>query len=349
MSEFSADSYSSFLARLGYYVQAYALRFIVPVLSRLGIFLRPIPASCAPTFVKRYAGIPGPASRVWIPSSYTSQASNPERSLSEVPKLPVLVSIHAGGFSSGQPSNIDRFCHYMANTSGLIIVSANRRKAPKSRFPIPPIDVANVVRVIMDDTSADLYLADRSKVAVCGFSSGANLAMAVSQLPILRNDDGSHMLRGALGIYGNYDLRTTFKSKITGSGQPQESFERSLESRLDAISFIYEPDPADKKNALASPFLVKRAELPKNVFLVGCQKDVLWPEANRMCERLSREGGEERVKTQEGWKQGGVRWGLLPKVGHVFDLRKAMGDLEIPQEQTFRTLCATVTEWLAED
>jgi acetyl esterase/lipase len=165
-----------------------------------------------------------------------------------------------------QPSNIDRFCHYMANTSDLIVVSANHRKAPKSRFPIPPIDIANVVRAIMDDTSADLYLADRSKVAVCGFSSGANLAMAVSQLPILRNDDGSHMLRGALGIYGNYDLRTTFKSKITGSGQPQENFERSLESRLDGISFLYVPDPADKKNALASPFSSRGRSCPKMCF-----------------------------------------------------------------------------------
>lgn len=81
------------------------------------------------------------------------------------------------------------------------------------------------------------------------------------------------------------------------------------------------PDPADKKNALASPFLVKRAELPKNVFLVGCQKDVLWPEANRMCERLSREVVKRELRLKRDGNKvvfAGVcyqKWGMFLTCG----------------------------------
>jgi acetyl esterase/lipase len=320
---------------MGYYAKAYIVKQVLEVLPRYDLLLRQVPASSAPTLQKTYPCLPGLPHRIFLPSSYTGEG-----------RLPILVAFHAGGFSAMSPWHIDEFCHYMANTFQLLVISANYRKAPAFRFPIPVHDAAAVVRAIIDDESPDLQHGDRTKIAVCGFSCGANLAMAFSQLPELRNADGSHVVRGVAGFYGNYEVATDAHEKIAASGKGAEAFEANLIPELSRINWLYAPDPADALNPLASPFFAKRENLPKHLYIISCEKDLLWPEANVMSERLAKEEGGKRVDFAGGWKQGGVRWELLQGVGHGYDCKTAKGEEEALRKRTFESMCENVANWL---
>ncbi len=175
------------------------------------------------------------------------------------------------------PWRCDEFCHHMANTYNLVVIAANYRKAPGFRFPIPAEDCAAVTRAIIDDDSEDLKCGDRSNVAVCGFSCGANLAMAVGQLPVLRNSDGSHAIKGAMGFYGNYDVSTDALEEIAASGKAAGEFEDALVGELGRINWIYAPEPSEATGPLASPFFAKREEMPGKVYISSCDNDILVP------------------------------------------------------------------------
>jgi acetyl esterase/lipase len=338
---------TGFLTRMGYYAKTFILRLVLDFLPPYDLLLRPIPASSAPTLQKAYPCLPGYPHRIFLPSSYTGQPR--EGQSATLPKLPILVAFHAGGFSSMNPWHLDEFC-YMANKFQLLVISANYRKAPAFQFPIPVHDAAAVVRAIIDDESPDLQHGDRTMVVVCGFSCGANLAMAFCQLPELRNADGSHVVRGVAGFYGNYEVATDANEKIAASGKGPEAFESSLIPELSRINWIYAPDPADALNPLASPFFAKRADLPKHLNVISCERDLLWPEANAMSERLAKEEGGKRVEFPGGWKQGGVRWELLNGVGHGYDCLTAKGEEEEAlRKRTFESMCENVASWLKDE
>ena len=74
----------------------------------------------------------------------------------------------------------------MANTYNILVVSGNYRKAPRYRFPVQPCDAANLTLAIANDDSEELRCGDRSNIAVCGFSSGANLALTLGQVPAMK-------------------------------------------------------------------------------------------------------------------------------------------------------------------
>ena len=107
-------------------------------------------------------------------------------------------------------------------------------------------------------------------------------------------------MKGVAGFYGNYEVATDAYEKIAASGKGAEAFEHALIPELSRINWIYAPDPTDALKPLASPFFAKRADLPKHVYFIACERDLLWPEANAMSERLAKEEGG----------RGGIRRGL---------------------------------------
>lgn len=253
------------------------------------------------------------------------------------------------------PSIIDEYCHYMANTYNILVVSGNYRKAPRYRFPVQPCDAANLTLAIANDNSEELRCGDRSNIAICGFSSGANLALALGQVPAMKKADGTLIVKGSLGVYGNYDVRTDGWEKMANSGKDEHTFENTLKGEVGRIHYTYAPDPSDRENPLASPFLAPRADMPKKVYLIGCEKDILWPEAQTMCERLAKEDNADapRVSYTDGcavgWHQGGIQWELLMGKGHSWELQALQGDAEMQRKADFEAMCARIATWLKEE
>jgi acetyl esterase/lipase len=107
---------------------------------------------------------------VWIPSSYKLSSSHP---------LPLLIDIHGGGFCFGHPAADDSDNSILCHKYGICIVSINYRKAPGYPFPIPVHDAAALIDAVLNDAELPV---DKSKVAVCGYSTGGNLSLTATQL-----------------------------------------------------------------------------------------------------------------------------------------------------------------------
>lgn len=163
----------------------------------LGIGLRSADRSQQPTAIKSYPCRPGLQNRIHIPKSYHVASSNSGNGV----LLPLYIDLHGGGWAHMEPSIDDEFCSDFSNRFNVVVVSVDYHKSPSHRFPTQVHDVAAIARAVIDDNTLPI---DRGKVALGGFSAGANLAFAVSQLDDLRG-----VIRGVVGFYGVYNLDTS--------------------------------------------------------------------------------------------------------------------------------------------
>ncbi len=88
-------------------------------------------------------------------------------------EYPLVVMIHGGAWSSGDKWNLLNHCHEMAR-SGLVAVSINYRLAPVHRYPAQIDDCREALK--WASRNASQWHADPERVAVWGYSAGAQLA-----------------------------------------------------------------------------------------------------------------------------------------------------------------------------
>ncbi|MEL6892841.1 MAG: alpha/beta hydrolase fold domain-containing protein, partial [Actinomycetota bacterium] len=88
--------------------------------------------------------------------------------------LPLVVYFHGGGWVLGHATSDDAFCRDLANRSGAVVVSVDYRHAPEHRFPAAHDDAWAALRWAADN--ADALGGDPDRLAVAGWSAGANLA-----------------------------------------------------------------------------------------------------------------------------------------------------------------------------
>ena len=98
----------------------------------------------------------------------------PNRSVDSVPKPPVLVFFHGGGFVAGDKSGFDPSPYLKA---GIAVVSSNYRfvNGRDSLSPVPLMDAARAVQTVRQ--RADEWGIDGSRLAVSGSSAGAVIAL----------------------------------------------------------------------------------------------------------------------------------------------------------------------------
>ena len=87
-------------------------------------------------------------------------------------KLPVIVSVHGGGYVYGTK---EVYQYYTANLAenGFAVINMNYRLAPESRFPAQLEDINSALRWLADH--AEEYGLDRNNVFMVGDSAGAQL------------------------------------------------------------------------------------------------------------------------------------------------------------------------------
>lgn len=87
-------------------------------------------------------------------------------------KLPVIISIHGGGYIYG---NKEVYKFYAANLAenGFAVINFNYRLAPKYKFPAPLEDTNNVCKWLTEN--AGRYSLDTGNVFIVGDSAGATL------------------------------------------------------------------------------------------------------------------------------------------------------------------------------
>lgn len=90
---------------------------------------------------------------------------------------PVVLNFHGGGFTLGSPMDDARWCSTVVDECNAVVISVDYRLAPECPFPTAVED--GVDAVIWVHQNADELGIDPNKIALSGFSSGANMACTV--------------------------------------------------------------------------------------------------------------------------------------------------------------------------
>ena len=160
-----------------------------------------------------------------------------------------------------------------------MIVSVNYRHAPESRFPAAVDDAFAAVQWISRNTESLGGIPGR--LAVCGWSAGANLATVVCQLA--RENDGPH-IDGQILI-----------TPVTGSDLTLQSYKNNAEGYSLTLSLMrwfwdHYCDPADRKNPKASPLYAKDLSNLPQALIVTSEFDPLHDEGVAYAEALRAAG-----------------------------------------------------------
>jgi acetyl esterase/lipase len=291
-----------------------------------------------PTYVKRYPARPTLDHHVWIPSWYKA---------GESPLLPLLIDIHGGGFCIGHPFIDDKDCAIYCRKHGMCVVSINYRKAPDYGFPIPVEDVAAVIQAVLEDPDLPV---DKSKVALMGYSAGGNLSLAAPQL------NGLHdKLKAVVAFYPVTDFTRTLEQRVAKS-TPPPGRKDMLTGSSKAFNWVYLRGKEDFKNPILSPLYADRSKLPKKLFLLGCEYDILCGDARDAAENYAQAEPAESKKLpleggRSGWTCGDVTYEELKGLEHGYNQRWELqkGELKELWKRRTQEIHDEVAKWLVKE
>jgi acetyl esterase/lipase len=306
-------------ARIANWFKLWMFKSLVATISPINRLIHPPPRSTRPTLTKYYPVRPHLKVRVHIPHSFKPADD-------EVVKenLPLYICLHGGAFALGSPVDDDPFNSLFANQHHIIVISMNYSKAPGHPFPHAVHDVACIVSSILSDETLPI---DTERVVMGGFSAGANIALAASQLPSLRG-----RIKGALPWYPVTDWTTLVHEKIhTRPYKVEKPWNRDfLEGTMMLFNWGYVSPGQSFEDPLLSVIKAKKEDLPEWIFIIAAEYDILADEAGRMIRGLA--GVEEAEVDKWAWERGTYRWRLVKDALHAFTHIK----LDKPEEEALR-------------
>ncbi|KAH8202020.1 hypothetical protein TruAng_003775 [Truncatella angustata] len=291
------------------------------------------PSGFAPDIVKTYESRPSLPIRIFFPKDYDQ--SSPEN-------LPLIFSIHGGGFCIGSPEDDDKWNRHFADEHKFLVVELNYRKAPWYPFPTAVHDLEALILAVIADDSLPI---DKNRVAITGFSAGGNLTLSVAQLPSIREQVKPSAV---LPIYPAVDQSIPSSERMKRRYYKPELGPGIRSSPLDMLArfspifkWSYVNPGQNLHDPLLSPFFAKRDDLPPHIYIVAAELDQLAHEGWRMAcklagrpvpdptdivgqRRAAEKDGElitdnERFAWQHDTSDGSVRWLLVPDQIHGFD------------------------------
>jgi acetyl esterase/lipase len=273
---------------------------------------------------------------IFFPPSYSPSTSSPQTT-----KLPTLLTIHGGGFTVGSPLDNDAWNRAFSTRHNFLVIALDYTKAPAGPFPTAVYDIEALIGCILADASLPL---DTSRVALAGWSAGGNLTLAASQLPSLRG-----RIHAAVPLYPLVDIAPDKQVKAKGRrykpslggfrGRDQDY----LLMMMGLFNWAYLSPGMDCEDPRLSPIHAPRDTLPRHIFIIACELDLLAPEAWRMacklagkkipgldevvgCEETVGKGvliteGDERFSWEKTMDDGSrYKWLLVPDTIHGFDM-----------------------------
>ena len=90
---------------------------------------------------------------------------------------PVVINFHGGGFTLGSALDDARWCGTVVDECNAVVISVDYRLAPECPFPTAVEDGVDAVLYV--HRHAEELGIDKDKIALSGFSSGANMACTV--------------------------------------------------------------------------------------------------------------------------------------------------------------------------
>jgi acetyl esterase len=157
---------------------------------------------------------------------------------------PLLVFFHGGGWVYGDLDSHDPACRFLAERSGVRVLSVDYRLAPEHPCPAAYDDTLAAYRWVVEHPEA--FGADPSRLAVGGDSAGGTLAATVA---IAAAEEGLPLALQLL-VYPGTDLTTkTISARLFGQGF------YLTEEFMDLAKAHYVPDVSRRSDPAVSPLL----------------------------------------------------------------------------------------------
>jgi acetyl esterase len=242
------------------------------------------PAPSEEVFAVEDRELPGPDGdvrvRVYRPSAETN--------------LPALVFFHGGGWVVGSIAQTDATCRTLANRAGCLVVSVDYRLAPEFRFPAGVEDCYAAVKWVAEHPT-ELGI-DPARLAVGGFSAGANLAAVVA---LMARDRGGPAIAHQFLGYPITDCEFDTPSYL-------ENAEGYGLSRADMLWFwdLYLAREEDRAHPYVSPMRAGDLTRLPPALVVTAEFDPLRDEAEAYARALSAAGVEVRCIRYDGMVHG---------------------------------------------
>jgi len=312
-------------------------------LMAIGMFLhklaRPRPPS--PSFSRTIETTVSPIKghirlRFYVPDSWLKAKKTGD----DDDRWPVVVNFHGGGFTLGKATDDARWCDTVVKEVEAIVVSVDYRLAPEHPFPTAVEDGVDAIMYLV--TKSEEFLIDMDRIALSGFSSGANMCFTV---PLrLQEELQEEAAEGELRRMSVIEARRPALAKSFSRGRvlvatkrqisikavcawyPPVDYTRTREerrataTRLDqqlpqVFTSLFDdsylvPPTMDMSNPYLSPGVAPLhmlAGLPEELLIFACEWDMLVDEAIRFKERLENELGRT------------VHFNIVKGVPHGFD------------------------------
>ncbi|KAF1848320.1 alpha/beta-hydrolase [Cucurbitaria berberidis CBS 394.84] len=199
---------------------------------------------------------------------------------------PFHVDIHGGGYIGGSPEHGTRWCAYLSDQTGAVVISLTYRITPRYLYSAAHDDIDDLVGYLI--THAKDFGVDPALFTIGGSSVGGSLALSAcqylhqKQLPVPK---------AWVGFYPLVDARLKAEEKPVPLKFPT----------IDLLSFLmpmYDVyGGTNRTQHLRDPrlhsTLAKREVLPDNMLFVVAGIDILLHEQLVMAERLKKEMGND--------------------------------------------------------
>lgn len=182
-------------------------------------------------------------------------------------KLPVIVSIHGGGFVYGDKELYQYYCMDLA-CRGFAVVNFTYHLAPKYKFPTPLLDTNAVLKWMV--AHEDTYFLDMNNVMIVGDSAGAHLTSqyaAVVTNPEYAAQFGikpPSFRLAAIGLNcGMYDASKFIPDDRSKMGLMEDYYTKDIErwgTKIDVPSHITENYPPAYLISAPGDFLLEHCE-----------------------------------------------------------------------------------------
>jgi acetyl esterase/lipase len=316
--------------RIAYFLQIWALKIATNLGFALLRFLKPGPAESHPTIVKAYPCRPHLRNRIFIPRSHKAGEL-----------LPVYLDLHGGGAILCDAEFDDQFCSAFANRFQVLVVSIEYSLAPLSRFPGPSNDVVAIVNAVIEDESLPV---DKARVLLGGFSAGGNLSLSASQMPGLKDK-----IKGVVAWYPPTDYTLTLAEREASRPYRNAKDMDDMRGWGSVFNWAYVRAGQNIKDPLLSVRFVRKEDLPKWIYMVGAEYDMLSNEARQTIFDIA---GLDKMEREDGkyeFEKDTYKWTLVRDVRHGFthDLMDNRGEeAEAIRLQRTEETMQKVGEWL---
>jgi acetyl esterase len=193
---------------------------------------------------------------------------------------PVYVNFHGGGFIMRHPDYDDHICRALVAETGCVVVNVDYDVAPQRPFPVAPRQALAVTEWVARNGKQQGW--DGERLAVGGQSAGGNLAAGVC---LSARDRGSIAPVLQILNYPPLDLAADPSTKTARIPKP---LIRPSLAKL--FNNAYVPDPATRRDPLASPLLADDLAGVAPALVITAEYDLLRDEADRYAERLAEAG-----------------------------------------------------------